>query len=436
MSNTTYYPIYVKMKIIYSIAAVLILGAQCVFGQTSKEEVFQKIEKTGGVYYAYPVDEIQKQTPAPKGYEPFYISHFGRHGSRYLISDDTYKNTLDLLEDAYKKNALTGLGVDTYKRLQEVWKEVEWHGGDLSPLGVREHRGIAERMYNSFPEVFTNNVKVSARSTTIVRCVLSMDAFCERLKELSPTLQMTRESSVKYQRYLNHHTKEAIAYRSAKNTWREQYRKFEESHIHPDRLINSLFSDNQYVLTQVNPREFMLNLYEIAGGMQNIETDLTFYDLFEKQELFDLWQRRNYKVYVNDANCALNGGIMFENCKPVLRNILESADEVIKAKDKGATLRFAHDGNIIPLAMLLHLKDCYNSESDPAKFYQAWSDFKVAPMAANIQIVFFRNKKNADDIIVKFMLNENEIQVPPVKSDILPYYHWKDIKGYYESLLN
>ena len=54
--------------------------------QTSKEEMFSTIEKTGGVYWAYPLD-FAPQTRAPKGYKPFYVSHYGRHGSRYLIGD-------------------------------------------------------------------------------------------------------------------------------------------------------------------------------------------------------------------------------------------------------------------------------------------------------------------------------------------------------------
>ena len=28
-------------------------------------------------------------TPAPKGYTPFYISHYGRHGSRYAWNSKT-----------------------------------------------------------------------------------------------------------------------------------------------------------------------------------------------------------------------------------------------------------------------------------------------------------------------------------------------------------
>lgn len=413
---------------------LLLLNSWPTLAQTSRQELFDTPEKTGGVYYAYPAHAIVPQTAVPKGYQAFYISHLGRHGSRYLINDSDYKWVLDLFEDARSKNALTPLGMDVYSRLAKVWTEVEWRGGDLSPLGVREQRGIAERMYQSYPEVFDDRVSVVAHSTTVVRCVLSMDAFCERLKELNPTLQTTRGAGMKYQRYLNHHTQEAIAFRSAKDTWREEYCKFEENHIHPHRLVHSLFADSVYVLKKVNPSSLMVGLYGIAGGMQNIETKLSFYDLFEQQELFDLWQCKNYRLYINDANSAQNGGLMMENAKPLLKNILDHADEVIASKGKGATLRFAHDGNIIPLALLLHLQDCYNSVSEPSEFYKAWSDFRVAPMAGNIQLVFFR-KNGSDDVLVKFLLHEREILVPPVKSDLLPYYHWKDVRAFYSSLM-
>lgn len=423
------------MKRIFWSFLCVFIGWNMVSSQTTKEEIFATPQKTAGVYYIYPEQNITPYTAPPKGYEPFYISHFGRHGSRYLISDSDYKTVLDRFEDAYNQNALTQLGKEVYQRLQEVWKEVEFRGGDLSPKGVKEHRGIAKRMYTAFPQVFDKNGTYTACATTIVRCVLSMDAFCEQLKEIQPALNIERNSGLKWQRYLNHHTREAVAFRSAEDTWREAHRKFQKEHVKPHRLIHSLFSDEKYICYKVNPEEMMWQLFAIAGGMQNIETQVSFYDIFETQELFDLWQTKNYKLYVNDANAAINHGLMFENCKPLLRDILEGANRIINSHGRGADFRFAHDGNIIPLALLLHLDGCYNSVADPKDYYKAWSDFKVAPMAGNIQIIFFR-KKNSDDILVKFLLHEKEILIPPVKSDIAPYYHWKDIEIFYNNLLS
>ena len=422
------------MRNIYFFLAVLIFPIS-LFGQTTKEELFENLNKTGGVYYAYPEKDIHSQTPAPSGYEPFYISHFGRHGSRYLLNDSDYKSVLELLKNAKDSNVLTTLGLDVYNRLTKVWEEAEGRGGELSPLGVKQHRNIAERMFAAYPEVFKDSVHISARSTTVIRCILSMGAFCERLKELNPALQITQEASERYMYYLNKPTQAAVDFRSDKEVWKRYY-EFEKAHVQPQRLIQSLFSDESFIAKNIDPIPFMWALYWIAGDMQDIETPVSFYDVFDKEELFNLWQSNNYKFYVGYANAAENSGIMMDNAKPLLKNIIRTADTIIAKQERGATLRFAHDVNIIPLAMLLHLQNCYSSISNPDDYYKAWSDFKVAPMAANIQLIFFRKDNNPDDVIVKFLLNENEVLIPSLRSDIEPYYHWKDVKNYYNSLLN
>ena len=53
-------------------------------GQNARQEIYADPDKAGGVYYAYTYDNPAR-TPAPEGYEPFYISHYGRHGSRWLL---------------------------------------------------------------------------------------------------------------------------------------------------------------------------------------------------------------------------------------------------------------------------------------------------------------------------------------------------------------
>ena len=53
--------------------------------QTSKEEMFSTIEKTGGVYWAYPLD-FAPQTRAPKGYKPFYVCLIHLHLSIFSFA--------------------------------------------------------------------------------------------------------------------------------------------------------------------------------------------------------------------------------------------------------------------------------------------------------------------------------------------------------------
>ena len=54
-------------------------------------------------------------------------------------------------------------------------------------------------------------------------------------------------------------------------------------------------------------------------------------------------------------------------------------------------------------------------------------------MAGNIQLIFYR-KAGSDDVLVKFLLHEKETSIP-VKTDMAPYYHWKDVEAFYRSEL-
>lgn len=419
---------------IFPLLSVIAIGMPfAVSAQTTKKETLSDLNRTGGVYYAYPLPS-DVSTPAPKGYEPFYISHFGRHGSRYLISDNDYNVVADLLRKAADANALTPLGQNLLARLDTLMEETRGRGGDLSPLGVRQHRGIAERMYRNYPAVFKGDAEVDARSTLVVRCVLSMAAFTERLKELNPQLKVTRESSQRHMPYLNYYTRESEDYRTNGIFGKERYRKFKDAHTSPDRPVASIFSDKDFIDQWVNPSDFMWSIYWLASDAQNVETPISFYDLLTPDELFDLWQTFNYDFYVNCSNYKGNKGIRVANSKPLLANIIQTADSVIASGKNTATLRFGHDGNIVPLAALMRFNDCYNSIDDPDRFFEVFSDWKIAPMASNIQLVFFRNKKNPDDVIVKFMLNEVEKSIP-VATDIAPFYHWKDVKDYYEKVI-
>ena len=56
-------------------------------------------------------------------------------------------------------------------------------------------------------------------------------------------------------------------------------------------------------------------MYWIAVGMQDIETRVSFYDIFTAKELFDLWQCVNYRFYMGNANpLASNGLVMANRC--------------------------------------------------------------------------------------------------------------------------
>jgi hypothetical protein len=187
------------------------------------------------------------------------------------------------------------------------------------------------------------------------------------------------------------------------------------------------------VRRHIDPAEMMWSFYWITVDMQNMETKLSFYDLWEGDELFNLWEVFNFNFYACNSSYPLADGQHVDNAKNLLRNIVETADNYIAEGKNGATLRFGHDGNVIPLAALFQFENCAPYESNPYELYKVYSDFKISPMASNIQLIFFKNKQG--DILVKFMLNEQEVAIP-CATDNFPFYRWADARAALQQILD
>jgi hypothetical protein len=418
-----------------SLALLLLAALTPLQAQTSREELLSTIEKTGGFYYAYPDKDIPPQTPPPAGYAPFYISHYGRHGSRYLTRAANYTKLLELFDRASSKKLLTPLGASVHERMRKVCANAEGREGSLSRLGEQQHRGIAERMMRSYPEVFTTKdgsaPSITARSTIVPRCILSMAAFCERMKELNPQLHIQRDANNLYMKYLNPDDDSTAALSADL----KQLRRHFAGNLRYDRLLCSLFTDTSVLSGLMPPAQFLSDMFYLTSDMQDTEPDISFYDLFEPEELFRLWQNRNYYWYLTLGPSPQHGSVARREAIPQLKNIMESANSMIAAKGRGADLRFGHDTNVLPLAALLHLRHCSTPVADADSVHKVWTDFKVAPMAGNIQLVFYR-KAGSDDVLVKFLHLERETLVPPVQSDMLPYYRWRDVERFYQRIVN
>ncbi len=87
-----------------------------------------------------------EQTAPPAGYKPFYLSHYARHGSRFLIDPDDYEKPLAVMREADENGVLTELGKKTLCVLDSVSRMAKSRYGELTPLGARQHKGIAERI--------------------------------------------------------------------------------------------------------------------------------------------------------------------------------------------------------------------------------------------------------------------------------------------------
>lgn len=74
--------------------------------QRSRQEIKENPNLAANNYRDYPVP-TKKLTPSPSGYEPFYISHYGRHGSRWLIGKNAFNKPYYTLAHANSLGKLT-----------------------------------------------------------------------------------------------------------------------------------------------------------------------------------------------------------------------------------------------------------------------------------------------------------------------------------------
>ena len=409
--------------------ALLLLGGMSVSAQTTLAEIAKNPECSGGIYHSY-YYHPGPAVPAPKGYIPFYISHYGRHGSRYHTSEKAYIWPLEMLRKAEKTGTLTPKGREVLTKVELLAEDARLRCGDLSPRGVQEHRGIAERMFAAYPEIFaTDNGRIchiECRSTLVPRCILSMAAFCERIKELNPLVSITRDASSRDLDYMAN----CPAIRAVGKEPDRVADSICRAIVHPERLMKTLITDSGCV---DDPQELMIRLHILAAITQNVShlNIGTFYDIFTDEELYTLWECENIRRYLQMGPSARFGDPFVADAKPLLRNIMETGQEVIDGKsDLSASLRFGHDSYIMPLLALLNVEGTSARVENLCKLSALWSVEKVSPMAANIQFIFFRNPCTGD-VRVRVLHNEHDAKLPLAGG---PYYPWKKLKKYCESL--
>ena len=130
------------------------------------------LSATNHAVYPFPQHPLPQLTPAPEGYEPFYLNHYGRHGSRWFTNDVGYTRPLKVLVKADAHHALTERGQRLLGQVSTIAQASVNRTGVLSDIGAEQHQGIAQSMYQNFLGVFAGDVHVDARSTIVLRCIL------------------------------------------------------------------------------------------------------------------------------------------------------------------------------------------------------------------------------------------------------------------------
>jgi hypothetical protein len=396
-------------------------------GTAVLDQVKADPRRSYGNDYPYP-QKTATLTKAPRGYKPFYISHYSRHGSRYYWNDRLYRDLDSLLSKAHKLHVLTAEGEAFRTKFMAAKDEMAASVSELSQLGWDQHQFIARTMYNNFPDVFKKGGDVFAISSLSGRCVLSMASFCQELTQCNPKIEIREQSS--------RTTLDGVVPDDRQNPLRrdfpkskpryEQNRdKFQFQDNLRDKVISRVFTSTEGL--PGNMHSIASNLINLYTSLPSIGHDGMMGNIITDDEMVAQWENSNLGSYswVFGPRYAMI---------PILRDIIKKADNVINGTTQRlADLRFGHDTCIGPLTVLMGINGADQDPEDPYQvknIYQNWQTGK----ASNIQLVFYRGKKG-QDILVKCLLNGSEASLP-LPTDNFPYYKWDDFKKFYTDRCN
>lgn len=407
----------------------LLLFAIMTFGQSNSamDQLKKDPRKAYGMDYPYPF-ETYKMTKAPKGYKPFYISHYGRHGSRYYWTDQLYRDLDRVFTAAHEKHLLTAEGETFYKKFMAIKEELMTGVSELSQLGWDQHQYIARTMYNTFPEVFKKGGNVFAISSLTGRCVISMASFCQELVQCNPKIEIREQSS--------RFTLDGVVPTDRQNPVKHNYPRvnaryeknrdqFKSEDTLREKIVARVFTSTDSL--PKNAHQIGSDLLNLYASLPNINHEGMMGNIVTDEEMVEQWESSNLGSY----------SWVFSpqyQMIPILEDIIKKADAVIDgSSDHIADLRFGHDTCLGPLTVLMGINYADLDPEDPYEVkncYQNWETCK----GSNIQLVFYKGKKDKE-ILVKCLLNGCEANLP-IASDLCPYYRWSDLKSFYAQRCN
>jgi hypothetical protein len=411
------------MKRLYTLLLVLLPLA--LSAQTARESLMADIQEN--IFRAGmnmdPYEYIPgPQTPAPKGYKPFYISHYGRHGSRSNWGGKPYADISARYHRAFDAGLLTAEGKAAMEQIDELIRLHDNMDGRLTYLGTQEHRQIARRMYQNYKPVFHNgSKKITARSSTVQRVIVSMAAFTGELMEQEKGLDIHWDTGEELMKILS-----TDSNRAARDSVKKiQARQALENMPDTAAFLQRIFTDPAAARPLTgNPVSLMQQTFNMAVGCAAFELDDRLFRLFSWDELYAYQQSLAMSFYLRQCNSIEFGDERMKVLDPLMHDIIEKADAAIATGEYAADLRFGHDYQLLALSSRLGLKGV--AERLDQETCKDWPGWRYTPFAGNVQLIFYKDKKG--NVLVKPLLNERE--TPIIGLEGFPYYKWEDVKAY------
>ena len=215
---------------------------------------------------------------------PFYINHLGRHGARFPTSGKALNRVMEILESAQRENRLKSRGLTLLSIIQNLLGTFDGQWGKLSVVGEEEQQGIARRMIEHYPQLFSDSAKVQAIATYVPRCIHSMDVFLACMVEFNSSLHIQRNEGRQYNGILRFFdlNQSYVDYKE-NGDWRPIYETFVRQKISPVSVMKNFFLESGQE-TDKEAEEFVMALFSIAAILPDTGATTSLDGLFTIDE--------------------------------------------------------------------------------------------------------------------------------------------------------
>ena len=415
-------------KTIFSLAALLVLFSAAALAQPGRSEAAVRVlledqTRGGNNLNSYEFHEI-RDTPAPAGYRAFYISHYGRHGSRSNWGGRSYEDLIGTLEAGRALGILTPGGDSLEVAARKILAAYDGMDGRLTRRGVREHAAQAERMYRRYPEVFDGARRVRAVSSTVPRCIISMNAFTNALARQNSALDIQPDTGEKFMLYINPTEGwQKITAAANRKSW-EYLSKMPDDTL---GVLSRLFTDPEKARSIVErPWRLTQNVWDAAVVAEDFDIEENLFRFLPFDAFYRRWAQDNISLYLGHCNSADAGALRVPLAQPSVADIVAKADEAIASGEYAADLRFGHDYPLMTLVSYLGIEGVGERYEIP-EICDNWWGFWNIPMASNLQLIFYRSDDGP--VLVKFLYQEQERLLRGLAPYSGPYYVWETVKA-------
>ena len=415
-------------KILFVLTALLTLGTAAAVAQPHRSETaVQALQedrtRAGNNLNSYEFFPI-RDTPAPAGYKPVYVSHYGRHGSRSNWGGTAYEGVIAVMERGKAAGILTPEGEMLLSGARKVLAGWDGMDGRVSQRGVREHAAIAKRLFDRYPRVFKGEKHIRAYSSTVQRCIISMNSFTNSLIRQNPKLDIRLDTGEKFMDYLdNEKGWQQI-------TGRAMRRSFEILQDIPDDTLGVLatvFTDPVKAREIVtSPRHFTDDVFNTAVVAEDFDIEEDIYSVLPFDAVYRRWAQNNMFLYLGHCNSVEAGLERVAMAKSCVEDIVTKADEALATGKYAADLRFGHDYPLMALVSYFGVEGV-GDRLAAEEVCDKWMGFWNICMASNLQLVFYKNR--AGHVLVKFLYQEQERRLRGLEPVTGPYYDWETVKA-------